>query len=363
MAVARKEAYQIRRDPRSLALAFLFPVVLMVLFGAALSLDVDRVPLALLDRDGTAQSRDLAAAFTGSRYFSLAAVVEDEAHLDRAIDRRDALLGLVIPPGFGREVLSRGRPAVQVAADGSDSMTAQFALGYARAVAQRYSAEAMPAPPIPRVTAEARAWYNASLKSRVFTVSGLLALVMIIIGSMLTALCVAREWERGTMEQLLATPVKREEILLGKVLTYLAIGVFDLLAGILLAVWVFGVPMRGSPLLLTALSSLFLAGALGQGILISSVSRNQLLANQLAFLTTFLPAFLLSGFFAPISNMPAVLQAITYLLPARYSMEICRGIMLKGVGMGALWPQALFLLLYTALMLFLARASFRRTLE
>jgi len=367
LAVARKEAMHVRRDGRSLALAFLLPMVLMVLFGAALSLDVDRVPLAVLDLDGTAQSGALTARLTGSPYFALARWAGSERDIDEAIDRREALLGLTIPLGFGRDLAGGRAATVAVAADGSDSMTAQFALGYARAIVGAFGAEAAaaraPGRPPGGAEARSRAWYNPGLKSRIFTVSGLIPLIMIIIGGMLTALCIAREWERGTMEQLLATPVRREEILIGKFLPYFAIGIFDLLAAILVAVHGFGVPLRGSPLLLAGLSSLFLAGALGQGLLISSLSRNQLLANQLALLTTFLPAFLLSGFFAPITNMPVVIQAVTYLLPARYAMDIARGIMLKGVGIGALWPQVAALFLYTGVMFFLARAAFKRRID
>jgi ABC-2 type transport system permease protein len=362
LAIARKEAMQIRRDGRSLALAFLFPLVLMVLFGSALSLDVDRVPLAVLDRDGTFQSADLIARFTGSPYFTLARRAGSEREIDDAIDRRVALLALMIPAGFGADVLSGRTAQVLAASDGSDAMTAQFALGYARGIAAAWNAEVRPRSYPSAVDLRARAWYNPGLKSRIFTVSGLIALVMIIVGAILTALCVAREWERGTMEQLLATPVRQGEILAGKFLPYFAIGVFDLVAAILLAMWGFGVPLRGSPLLLASLSSLFLAGALAQGILISSATRNQLMANQLALLTSFLPAFLLSGFFAPIINMPPVIRAITYLLPARYAMEISRGIMLKGVGLETLWPQALALFAYTSLMFLLARRAFARKL-
>ena len=362
-AVAVKEIIQIKRDPGSLALAFLLPVILMVLFGSALSLDLDRVTIAVLDRDRTPQSRELTAAFSGSGYFSVVTEVDREGELDRLLDRRLALMALVINPDFGNN-LSSGKPArVQVIADGSDSLTAQIALGYSRALIQGYN-------PLPTdrtgpslTDARIRIWYNPELKSRVFTVSGLIALIMIIIGAVLTSLTLAKEWERGTMEQLITTPVRTSEILIGKFLPYFGIGLLDLLLGIFLAVIVFHVPLKGSLLLLIILSALFLAGALGQGLFISAFARNQLLANQLAIVTSFLPAFLLSGFFAPISNMPVVIQALTFLIPARYAMTICRGIMLKGVGLFVLWPQVLFLLIYSIVITLLTVKVFKRKLS
>lgn len=361
-AVAAKEVIQIRRDPRSLALAFLLPVVLMVLFGSALSLDLDNVPIAVLDRDNTPQSRQLTGTFGASRYFSVVAKVDREEDLDRLIDRRLAMVAITIAPGFGRDVLTGSPTRVQVAADGSDSLSAQMALGYSKAIIEGFS-PAIPEKGLDRfVEARVRVWYNPELESGVFTVSGLIALIMIIIGAVLTSLTLAREWERGTMEQLLTTPVTTPEILIGKFIPYFGIGLIDLVVGIFLAVLVFGVPLKGSLPLLVLLSALFLAGALGQGLLISAFAGNQLLANQLAIVTSFLPAFLLSGFFAPISNMPVPIQVITYLIPARYAMTICRGIMLKGVGFAVLWPQVLFLLLYSGLITLLTLRVFKRKL-
>jgi len=362
MAVAVKESIHIRRDPRSLALAFLLPVVLMILFGSALSLDLDRVPFVVLDRDHSVQSRNLIAAFSGSRYFSFNGEVEREMDIDRSLDQRLALLAIVIERGFGSDLLSARPAAIQVIADGSDSLTAQLALGYSRSLARGFTPAAEDHEGFHPVDARIRIWYNPELKSSIFTVSGLTALIMIIVGAVLTSLTLAREWERGTMEQLVTTPVRTIEILAGKFLPYFAIGVFDLVLGIILAVLVFDVPIRGSLFLLVILSALFLSGALGQGLFISAFSRNQLLANQLAIITSFLPAFLLSGFFAPISNMPVLIQAVTYAVPARYAMTICRGIMLKGVGLAVLWPETLFLLIYSVVITILTLRIFKRKL-
>ncbi len=233
-------------------------------------------------------------------------------------------------------------------------------MGYCRAVVQGYAYSSPSKPRIAPLSVRLRVLYNPELKSRIFTVSGLIALIMIIIGAVLTSLTVSREWERGTMEQLITTPLRTSEILLGKFLPYFAIGLIDLALSIAVAVFVFGVPLRGSLVLLFVLAALFLAVALGQGLLISTVARNQLLANQLALLTSFLPAFLLSGFFAPIANMPAIIRVITHIVPARYAMTICRGIMLKGVGFGILWPQAAALALFAVLIFSIAVRRFRR---
>jgi len=359
LAMARKETIHIRRDPRSLALAFLLPLVLFTLFGYALSFDVDRVPLVVMDRDRTPQSRDLVEAFGGSPYFSLVGAVNTEQELDRALDRQEALIGLRLQPGFGADRLSGVPARIQLLADGSDSVTSQLAIGYAHGIVAGLEAAGTQARQ-GGVDARVRILYNPDLKSRVFTVSGLVALIMIIIGAVLTSLTIAREWERGTMEQIIATRVTAGEVLLGKFLPYFAIGLLDLAGGIAMAVLVFNVPLRGSLFLLLALSSLFLAVALGQGLLISTVSRNQLLANQLALLTSFLPAFLLSGFFAPIENMPAAIRLITYFVPARYAMTICRGIMLKGVGLAILWPDVLALGAFAVLLFAVAQKKFVR---
>jgi ABC-2 type transport system permease protein len=359
LAMARKETIHIRRDRRSLALAFLLPLILFMLFGYALSFDVDRVPFVDLDRDRTPQSRQIIEAFNGSPYFSLVGAVYTERELDRALDRRDALIGLIMQQGLARDRLTGVPAKVQLLADGSDSVTAQLAIGYAQGIATAQGAALIPQDR-GSVDARVRILYNPELKSRIFTVSGLVALIMIIIGAVLTSLTIAREWERGTMEQIIATRVSPGEILLGKFIPYFAIGLLDLAGGITLAVVVFDVPLKGSIVLLMALSALFLAVALGQGLLISTVSRNQLLANQMALLTSFLPAFLLSGFFAPIDNMPAAVRFITYFIPARYAMTICRGIMLKGVGISILWPDALALGAFALILFMLAQKKFVR---
>ncbi|MDD5556599.1 MAG: ABC transporter permease [bacterium] len=366
-AVARKEALQIRRDPRSLGLGLAIPVLLLVLFGYALTLDVDNVPTVVWDRDNSQTAKDFILNFSNSRYFDVYAYADTYRDIVRRIDRGEALIGMVIPKDFSLAIESGARTPVQFLLDGSDANTATIARGYVTSVVNRYNEGLRARPPraggvvnpLP-VIFRPRPWFNPNFESRIFIIPGLMVVIIMIIAALLTSLTVAREWERGTMEQLISTPVTPGELIAGKFIPYFCIGLFDLLVAVVLAVAVFGVPVRGSVLLLLALSSLFLAGALMMGILISVEAMNQRLASQLAMLTTFLPAFLLSGFVYPIWNMPAVIQAVTYLIPARYFIVILRGIYLKGVGLRDLWTQTLFLFIFAAAVSLLAVRRFRK---
>ena len=369
-AMARKEFIQIYRDPRSLGMAIAMPIMLLLLFGYALALDVDNVPLVAWDQDGTPASRDLLSRFAASRFFSLRKYAANYRELEEAIDSRRALMALVIPRGFGGRVAS-GRPAdVQLIVDGSDANTATLAIGYADAVALAYSQDLdiRAARRSNGVTLRApldlrpRVWFNTDLESRNFIIPGLIAVIMMIIAALLTSLTVAREWERGTMEQLISTPVKAPELVLGKLLPYFALGLLDLVVAVAMGKVLFGVPMRGNPLLLFAMASIFLAGALALGMLISIVTRNQLLANQAGIVLTFLPAFLLSGFMYAINNMPEAIQLVTYVIPARYFITLLKGIYLKGVGLRILIGDAFLLTLFAVAMVVLANVKFKKKL-
>ena len=373
-AVAWKEFLHIVRDPRSLAMALALPVLLLFLFGYALTLDVDRVPLVLWDQSDSPAGRELISRFAGSRYFSVRGYAGDYRQLERALDRREALAGLVIPREFAARVAS-GRPAqVQLILDGSDSNTAAIAAGYADAVVDSYSAEVLlrfvqrtrgaAAVPLlrPPLDLRPRVWFNTELESKNYIVPGLIAVVIAVIAALLTSLTVAREWERGTMEQLISTPVKGSELIAGKLLPYFLIGMFDVLVAVLMGEFLFHVPLRGSVALLACTSAVFVTGALSLGLLISVATRNQLLANQLAFVTTFLPSFLLSGFIYAIRNMPPPVQAITHVFPARYFIAILKSIYLKGVGLEVLAGEAALLVVFGAAMVALANLRFRKKL-
>ncbi len=363
-AIARKEVLQLRRDPRSLILAFLLPVVLLVFFGYAITWDVRDIRLAVVDLDRTRASRELTDAFLASGRFRLAAVRARTADIGPLLDRGRVRLALVVPRGFAAD-LGAGRTAeVQAIVDGSDANTATIALGYTQAIAQQYAVRVLLQTrrvTLP-VSAETRIWYNEELASRNMIVPGLIAVIMMIIAGLLTSLTIAREWERGTMEQLASTPVTRAEVVLGKLLPYLGIGLVDVALCSVVGVLLFRVPFRGDPVFLAGASFAFLTGTLGLGLLISAVARNQLLATQLGLLSTFLPGLLFSGFMFAIDTMPVPLQALTYAVPARYFLTVTRGIFLKGVGPEVLWPQGLLMFAYGAIGLALAVRAFRKEL-
>ena len=371
VAVARKEFIHVLRDKRALAIAILLPMIMLMIFGYALTLDLDRVPLAILDQSRTPQSRELVARFEGSRYFSVVQRAGSERELEAAINRGQAMLGLVVPLDFGRRVASERKTQVQVLADGSDANTTTLALAYAETIVRGYSQEVLvmkvrrltgKAPALP-MELRPRVWFNTDMESKIFIVPGLIAVIMMLITALLTSLTVAREWETGTMEQLISTPVRPPELILGKLAPYFVIGMVDMLLSVLAGRFLFEVPIRGSLVLLFGVSAVFLVGALALGIFISTLAKSQLLASQAAFVATFLPAFLLSGFMFDIGNMPRPLQVMTNIIPARHFVTILRGLYLKGTGLAQLWPQCLLLLGFAALMLLLAVRTFKKRLD
>jgi ABC-2 type transport system permease protein len=370
LTMARKEFLHVWRDPRALGIAIVLPMIMLMIFGYALTLDVDRVPLAVWDQSRTPQSRELVARFQGSRYFQITSRAEGYGEISAQIDAGRAMLGLVIPLDFGRRVGSERRAEVQVVADGADANTTTLALGYAESIVRSYSQATLAetairrlghAPTLP-LELKPRAWFNADMESRIFIVPGLIAVIMMLISALLTSLTVAREWETGTMEQLISTPVRPAELILGKLSPYFAIGMLDMLLSVLAGRFLFDVPLRGSLLLLFLVSAIYLVGALSLGILISTLARSQILASQAAFVITFLPAFLLSGFMFDIGNMPRAMQVVTYLVPARYFVTFLRGLYLKGAGPAQLWPECALLVAFGALMLGLAIRGFRKRL-
>ena len=370
-AVARKEFIHVLRDRRALAIAILLPMLMLMIFGYALTLDLDRVPLTILDQSRTPQSRELVARFEGSRYFSVVQRAASEREVEAALSRGQAMLGLVVPLDFGRRVASERKTQVQVLADGSDANTTTLALAYAETIVRSYSQEVLvtrvrrltgKVPALP-MELRPRVWFNADMESKIFIIPGLIAVIMMLITALLTSLTVAREWETGTMEQLISTPVRPPELILGKLAPYFVIGMVDMLLSVLAGRFLFEVPIRGSLVLLFAVSAVFLVGALALGIFISTLARTQLLASQAAFVATFLPAFLLSGFMFDIGNMPRPLQVMTNLIPARHFVTVLRGLYLKGTGLAELWPQCLLLVAFAALMLLLTIRTFKKRLD
>ena len=370
LAVAHKEVVQILRDSRSLIIVLIMPVILVPLFGYGVNLDLKGLPVYVYDRDGSQQSQDLLKRFQASEYFDVVRVVNDYPALARSLDDGHATMGIVLPWDFSQR-LHDGRPAqVQVLVDGSDDNTANVLIGYTQAVVQGYSSDvqldwlrsrgqlAQSAP----VSVGTRTWYNEDLESSAFIVPGVLALVMSVIGAFLTSLTVAREWERGTMEQLISTPVTPVEIMLGKLVPYFAIGMFDVIVCALVAIYWFDVPFRGSFPTLLASSAMFMVVVLSLGFFISVIAKSQLAASQIALLVTFLPAFLLSGFLYSIEQMPMVLQWITRILPARYYVSVLKKIFLKGTPTVLLYSDLVPLAVFTVVLALLATHSFHKRL-
>lgn len=369
-AVFIKELHHITRDSRSLALALALPVLMLLLFGFALSLDVDRIPTMIYDQDRTAESRALVRQFEGSRFFEVRGMVRDYATIERDIDRGRILMGVVIPLDYAQKLAAGQEAQVQILLDGSDSNTASIALGYAESLVRGYSLELRTLALnrragerlTPPVDARLRVWYNSSLESKNYVVPGLIAVILQIIAALLTSLTIAREWEMGTMEQILSTPLRPAEMVLGKMFAYFAVGLADATIAVLVGVFVFEVPFRGSLPLLAVSTCVFLFGALFFGIFVSAAARTQAAAYQMGILSSFLPAFLLSGFVYSIETMPWVIQVITHIVPARYMVTILKGIFLKGVGLSVLWGELGFLTLYALIVFLLATRKLNQKL-
>lgn len=369
-AVAVKEFIHILRDPRSLGLAIFIPMLMLLLFGYALSLDVDKVPLVVWDQDKSPVSRDFISRFDGSPYFALRSYVDGYHAAEASIDRGDAMVALIIPTDFSGSVGKTGKGEAQLILDGSDSNTATIASGYADMITSMWSEEIVLKKiqksglqkKRPVVELKPRVWFNYDLESRNYIIPGLIAVIMTVISALLTALTVAREWEQGTMEQLISTPVKSHELIFGKLFPYFVIGMTDVLIAVVLGEFMFHVPMRGSLFMLFTLSAVFLAGALSLGILISIVAKNQFFASQIAMILTFLPSFLLSGFMSAISNMPVPLQILTHIIPARYFVTILKGVYLKGAGVWILATEISLITVFCIVVIILANKKFKKKL-
>ena len=367
VAVVVKELRQIRRDPLSLLMLVALPAMMTVLYGYALNFDVRHVRLAVEDRDKTAASRELIAAFTNSTYFDLVAAVESGADLAELTERRVALAVLVIPEGYAKALGAGRRAVVQLLVDGADSSTATTVLGYARSlVAEANGAIAAEAllregrSTAQALTFEPRVLFNPELESTQFLVPGLIGFLLMLTAVLSTALSVVRETERGTMEQLRVAPLRTGELILGKTIPYLGISLLATLIILVAARLLFGVTIRGPYLDLLVAVLLYLFGALSFGLLISTIARTQALAFQTGLIASMLPAILLSGFIFQIRIMPGWLQAITYVVPARYFLVILRGIILKAEGLSTYWPEVAALAAYGAVVMLLASVRLAR---
>lgn len=370
-AVARKETLHLLRDWRSLTLALAIPLLLILLYGYALTLDLRNVPTVVWDQSHSPESRQLLSLFHSSPYFTVLAYRDSYAELQHDLDRGRAMLAIVVPGDFAAKVQAAKPVKIQVIGDGSDANTSRLAVNYAASIGGIYArtvgSEQMQQKGRGElkqpVELEQRAWYNPGLRSQNVLIPGIIALVMIVVAALLTSTTIAREWETGTMEQLISTPLRGPELIFGKVIPYFAIGITDVALAVLMGHYIFDVRIVGNTALLFAMSSLFLTGALFFGLTLSIKLKSQVLANQLAIIAGFLPTLLLSGFVFAIENMPLPLQFLTYIVPARYFIAILRGIYLKGIGLEILWLNALFLAIYALVMMVVANKKFSFKLE
>jgi len=348
----------------------LMPVILMFLFGYGINLDLKDTPTYIFDREMSPQSRDLVDRFRASRYFRVDRYVDNYEELVSALDAGRCKLGLVIPPDFSTQIQDGGPVAIQALVDATDDNTGNLVLGYTDAVIRGYS-EGVRIEWLRRrgqlravapMSVESRTWFNENLESQAFIIPGIVAIVMAVVGAFLTSLTIAREWERGTMEQLISTPVSSLEVMAGKLIPYFAIGLFDTTVCTAMAILWFGVPFRGSLLTLFVGSSLFLTVVMSQGFFVSVVAKTQLAASQAALISTFLPAFLLSGFLFSIEQMPRPIQVFTHIIPARYYVTLMKSVFLKGTPVSYLYTELVALSIFAALLVLLATRAFHKRL-
>jgi ABC-2 type transport system permease protein len=365
-ALAHKEIIHVVRDVRVIYLALGMPVVLLALFGYAVTFDLEQLPIAIVDQDQSPASRRLVESMTASDSFRVAAELREPGEVEPFFRRGDLKSALVIPHDFGRSLARGERAEAQLLLDGTDGVTAGITLGYAMGISQAETRRLLAKAGLvlePPLSDRVRVRFNPGMRSARFIVPGLIAVILSIVAVMLTALTVAREWERGSMEQLFATPARRFEVIIGKLLPYVALGMVQVLLVMTVGAWLFDVPVVGSMWILFGSSLLFLLGMLGQGLLISVVTKNQQVATQIGVVSSMLPTLLLGGFLFPIENMPWLLQIVSLVIPGRYFIVILRGVMLKGNGFDVLWPHVGALALFALAMVALSTARFKRRLD
>jgi ABC-2 type transport system permease protein len=368
--IIRKEFLQLRQDRKMFGISFVAPVLQLIILGYAATFDVKDIPTVVCDFDNSPSSRGLVQSFTSTEYFRVVGYFDKTSEIDNQLDDGHASIAIIIPRGFEKKIGAGQSAPLQVIADGTETSTAGIGLSYASIIVSRYSQNilleslvkrgslTMPA----RVSAEFRVWYNPELKSRNFMVPGVLGLLLMVMTMLLTSLAIVKEKELGTLEQLVVTPIKPYQLIIGKLAPFFLIGVIDVVLVVFFASLVFSLPVKGGVLLLLFLSLIFLMTTLGLGLFISTISRTQQQAMMTAIFFFMLPMMFFSGFVFPIENMPTIIQYVSYVIPLRYYFVIVRGLFLKGVGMSILWPQALALLVFGSVILRMSVMRFQKKL-
>ena len=370
--IIRKEFFQLRRDPRMFSIVIIAPIVQLMFLGYAATLDVKDIPTLVCDMDNSQMSRELVEKFSNAGYFTVEYRITDINAIDSYLDDNKAVIAIVIPRGFGNRIRQQVPAPLQILVDGTNSNTAGISMGYIRGILATYSRSLLmglaerrggQTVDIGRVEPQTRAWFNPELRSRNFMVPSVVALILMIVTVTLTSLGLVKEKEIGTLEQLMVTPIKPYQLIIGKLLPFVIIGFIDICLVLLVATFWFGVPIRGSVFLLFGLSTIFILTTLGLGLFVSTVSRTQQQAMMTAQFFILMPFIYFSGFVFPIENMPLIMQYLTYVVPLRYFITIIRGIFLKGVGISVLWPQALALLIFGLVIFSFSVLRFRKRLE
>jgi ABC-2 type transport system permease protein len=372
-AIARKEFIQIRRDRATIYMVFIFPLMMLILYGFGIRYDVKSVPMAIYDQDGTQSSRQYIERFERSPYFTVQRYARSYSELESGINRGTTRIGIVIPPNFSERLSSNREAVVQLLVDGADNNTATIAMSYASAISRTYSTGIVMQQleavlrnmnlPVPAISAEPRIWFNPDLESVQFIVPGIIAVIMMIVGTVLTAVTIVKEKEQGTIEQIVSSPVKKYELMIGKTVPYAVLAYLDFLIIVVASYLMFGIHIKGSIPLLLVTAFFYLIGVLGIGILVSTVTQTQISAMFAAIMASMLPSILLSGFIFPIRQMPAALQALTIVVPARYFIEILRDIYLKGLGLESFWRETLYIMVFGVAMIALAAHRFKKKLD
>jgi len=372
ISITHKEFIEIRRDPRTLIMVLTLPTVMLLIYGYAINFDIKSIRTVVYDLDNSKQSRDLIGDFINSGYFRIVRYLDRYDDVDKQLNSGKAKMALCIPSDFSRRIAHNQTATLQTIVDGSDSTSATVSIAYISQIIQQYSLKNALSKLRSRglnvqgglsiIDIQNRIWYNPEMKSINFIVPGMIAMILMMLGSILTALSVVGEKENGTFEKLIITPIRPHELVIGKITPFVILSFIDVIFGLLVGKFWFKVPVRGSIPLLLSLSTLFLFSTIGLGLLISSIVKTQRVAMMLAMLTSMLPTFLLSGFVFPIESMPLVVQWITYLIPARYYLVILRGILLKGVGIKVLLFNAGCLAIYSLFMIFISASRFKKKL-
>ncbi len=368
--IASKELLHILRDPRSLIVALALPLLMVVMFGYAINLDVKNVDIAVVDQDRSAAARQLMSHLTADGAVRVVARTDSPDEMERMLDVGTARMGIVIPPGFGRDIEAGKNAPVQVIVDGTEASFAAQALGHVASSLQYTTVSEVEQlltvmghrGGVPGLKAQPRVFFNEALDSRWFVVPGLIAIIIMMLSAMITSQCVAREYEHNTIEQILVSPVRGPALMLGKLAPYILVGVVQVGSVTLLSRFLFGVPIRGSLLILAIATLLYLTGAMAMGLLFSAALKSQQVAMQISFVATILPSMILSGFVFPIENMPRFLQVISYAVPARYFLRLIRGLFLKGVGLEVLWPDLLAMVIFAFVVMAAATSRIRSSL-